>query len=443
MTALLLGILITSVAYSLTGSPARIENYGSISYSEVIAPSGSAHDVQATVDAVAAIGGGTVRIPAGNFTFNINASHLGIDNQPKGVNIPGGVNVIGAGNNQTILYCPITGWDSGVNNPYAWTFFCLDGSNGKPIRISGIYFQGSINYTVDAGNTVAGENANLAAIGESGVTNFRIDHCTFIDFNNVAIATGNVYTYYSNPNGNCGVIDHCIFDNPYKDVYWNYTGFYPIWGYGIITGGSGWLTGAWRPYTELFGKYEHDIIFIEDSSFARCRHAIAGSGQGSEGFAVIRHCNFTDNINEYMCSFVDVHPGGRGYEVYNNTLIDVPCDYRSSATTTGYHNRGVYPGGGSGLIYNNTIVNCNLGIGLNNQGVGTDETWKINGYWIWGNTFTNVATNFSAPGNDPWPIRENIEYFLRAPSQAQDGFTYTPIAYPFPFSQYGISNISP
>lgn len=442
MIALLLGILITSVAYSSISFSVSLRNGGNISLSEIIAPSGSAHDIQAAVNSVAAAGGGTVRIPAGNFTFNIDSGHIGVNNQPCGVSVPGGVNIFGAGNNQTVLYCPISGWDSGANNPYAWFMFCLDGSNNKPIRISGIYFQGSINYTVDAGNTVAGENANLAAIDENGVRNFRIDHCTFADFNNAAIGASNHYAY--NPSGNCGVIDNCIIDNPYKDVYWNYTGFYPIWGYGIIVGGSGWVTNAWRPVTELFGNYEHDIVYIEDCSFRRCRHCVAESGEGSEGFAVIRHCNFTDNISEYLCSFLDVHSGGRGYEVYNNTLVDFPVDYRSMPIgdpDIGYYfNRAIYPKGGSGLAYNNTIINCKLGIGLTDGGQSSNSTWWISGFWIWNNTFMNVSTSFSADNNSPGPILPDQQYYLRAPNQAQDGFTYMPIAYPFPFSQYGIPN---
>jgi hypothetical protein len=442
MTALLLGILITSVAYSLTSSSVIIGNSGHISSSEVTALSGSAPDVQAAVNSVAAAGGGTVRIPAGNFTFNINGSRIGVDNQPYGVQVPGGVNVIGVGNNQTILYCPITGWDSGVNNPYAWRMFCLNGANNKPIRISGILFQGSINYTgVSTG--VAGENANLVAIVENGVRNFRIDHCTFIDFTNAAIYTTN--NFVSNPSGNCGVIDHCIIDNPYKDVYHNYTGVFPLWAYGIVVGGNGWNTGAWRPYTEVFGNYEHDITYIEDCSFRRCRHCVAEAGSGSEGFAVIRYCNVTDNILEYYASFLDVHPGGRGYEVYNCTLTDVLADYRSfnvgDPDIGHYYNRGCFPCGGSGLIYNNTIVNCRTGIGLTDENQNINSTWWINGWWIWDNTMINVYEPYNFDTGHPGPILQEQQYFLHAPNASQ--FTYTAMAYPFPFSQYGISNTSP
>lgn len=445
--ALILWILILPIAYSLSRSPPveiKFANNGDISLQQVIALSGSAHDVQAAVDAVATAGGGTVHVPAGNFTFNIDPGHIGVNNQPCGVSVPGGVNIFGVGNNQTILHCPISGWDSGANNPYAWSMFCLDGSNNEPIRISGIYFQGSVNYSVDAANTMAGENANLAAIDENGVRNFRIDHCTFVDFNNKAIGTSNIYNY--NPSGNCGVIDHCVFDNPYKDVYWNYTGVHPIWGYGIIIGGSGWVTGAWRPVTELFGNYEHDIIYIEDCSFRRNRHCVSETGEGAEGFAVVRYCNCTDNISEYLCSFLDVHPGGRGYEVYNNALIDVLADYRSfqpgDPDIGHYYNRGVFPAGGSGLVYNNTIVNCNIGIGLTDAGATNSTTW-INGFWIWSNSFTNVAIPLYIDSNNPGPIVENQQYYLHAPNLAQDGFTYTPIAYPFPFGQYGVPDASP
>ena len=53
----------------------------------------------------------------------------------------------------------------------------------------------------------------------------------------------------------------------------------------------------------------------------------------------------------------------------------------------------------------------------------------MNDLWIWGNTFENVATPFH---NADGYYVENVNYFLRAPNQAQDGFTYTPYIYPHP-----------
>lgn len=420
----------------------------------VTAGSGSVTDIQAAVNAASAAGGGDVYIPAGNWTFNINQSKICINNEPCGVQIPGGVNLFGAGNNQTILYCPLTGWDSGAYNPYGWSMFVLEGSNNKPIRISGIYFQGNINYTLQSiqwwngtayiPEIAGGENANLVAISEYGVKNFRIDYNTFIDFDNTAIGADN--NYVQNPEGNRGVIDHNVIDNPYKDVYWNYTGQYPIWAYGIIVGGDSPSAMAWRPLSEVLGKYENDVVYIEDNSFRRCRHDIAGVGSGSGGWYVARHNYFTDNILEHLGSFVDNHGGGRGFEVYNNTFVDVPADYRSLPDHWGqYLNRGVNPRGGSGVIFNNTIINCNQGVGLTND-QDVNSKWRLHDFWVWNNTFVNVNSNISVSTqtygfNDSLPyynftyvINESVDYFLRAPNQTLDGFTYIPYPYPHPLT---------
>ena len=402
VSLILLGTFLSSVFSSVTNS-ASIANTGKISTKQVYAKSGSSADIQAAVDAVAAAGGGTVYVPAGNFSFHIPPDRYGINNRQAGVIVQGGVNVIGAGIGQTIL--------TGIDYAGDCRMFLLDGSNNKPIRISGISFKG----------LVVDENTNCISggIDETGVRDFRIDHCSFEDFAGFGVGTTNNYVH--NPTGNCGVIDHCTFDNPYKAV-WEARGDRAMWGYGIIVGGNG--QGSWDPdWKQFFGQYRHDIIYIEDCSFTRCRHCIAGNSQDS-AFYVVRFCNLTEMMPRTYGSYVDVHGGSQGVEAYGNTVIN-------SGATDG---TGIAPRGGFSLIYNNTVKDIpGAGAGIKLVNDQSISTYRLNGAWVWNNTFVNVTTPFDTAPN-AFPIRENIEYFLRAPTQAQDGFTYTPYPYPHPLA---------
>jgi len=422
MTALLLGILITSVAYSLTDSSVIIQNNGGISYSEVIAPSGSAHDVQATVDAVAAIGGGTVRIPQGDFVFN----PPGVANG-KGVSVPIGVNIIGAGKGVTILRESI---DVAATYSVKTFMFYLGWTpdTRKTNRISGISFIG--NATSDSDDKVG--------IFIEGRKDFRVDNCAFQDFPSQAVYI----------RGSRGVIDHCDFDNPYKDSFppksdpdgqpW------AVWGYGIIVLGSGGAE-SWVTDTSTFlGVYDtwgtgHPPVYIENCNFTRCRHAIASN---TNGFYVSRFNNFT-TATPY--GQIDVHggnPGGRGMESYNNTF-DLSDESYSFGQDAAFQLRG-----GGGVVFNNTVI---FNASYTNRAVWllleTTPPWDIHQLYVWNNT-ARYTSGTLVDFDSKMVIAEgaailNVDYFLRAPNQAQDGFTYMPIAYPFPFSQYGISNTSP
>jgi hypothetical protein len=429
-------LLTTTLVSSTLVVNAPLQSYGGIynaAGGDAYASSGSAPDIQAAVNLVASHGGGTVHIPAGNFTFNINQNNIGINNYPVGVQIPGGVNVIGAGQGLTILYCPLTGWKSSGGDPqtvYLNTMVVGDGTNNRPIRISGITFIGSVDQSFGADDDLHA----LSGISLYGVRDFRIDHCQFLDFTQHAIGTDN--NYVQNPSGNCGVIDHCTIDNPYKDTFLANTGNIALWGYGIQVGG-GFPTEPWNPnWSQFFGQYRHDITYIEDCTISRCRHAVAGEPQ-NYGFYVLRHCTLIDMVQAGYGSYHDSHGGSQGSECYDNTIINTPVDNRS---TTGshwgeYEGIGFYPRGGFGLFYNNTIQNFQVGSAIT---LANDQSaWafaRLNGVWIWGNNYMNCTTQLTLmPG--AFTITENVEYFLRAPSQAQDGFTYTPYVYPHPLTQ--------
>jgi len=431
---LLVVITVPSIVYSSLVSTVTIPTSGVISGSEVTALSGSAHDIQAAINVVAASGGGTVHIPAGNFTFNIvSDGFMSISNQRCGVQVPGGVSIIGAGNNQTILNVPVDAWDSANHGTYVKNYmFVLNGQNNKPIRISGIYFQGSVDYT---GGPTTDTYAKLSAVCAYGVRDYRIDHCTFMDFTDMAILTTN--NYVRNPQGNCGLIDHCIIDNPYKDVYLARTGGNPLWGYGIVVGGDENYPTFNPDYTQYFGQYHHDITYIEDCTIARTRHAVAGGSQ-SNAFYVLRYSTLTDMIVAGYASYQDVHGGGEGAECYGNTIINTPADYRSGYSSGDYIGIGFYSRGGFALYHDNTIRNFQNGQGIvlaNDQSAYAE--YRTRNVWIWNNNYVNCETQVGTAPN-AFPIRENIEYFLRAPTQAQDGFTYVPYQYPFPLTSEGM-----
>lgn len=370
--ALIFVFLIVSVASPALIDTISINSHGTIS-NEVTVPSGTAADIQAAVNQMDSMGGGTVHLPAETFYFN-----------DETVQIPGGVNVIGAGIENTILQ---------QNKPATFnTMFYLDGDN---IRVSGIEFKGLMESS-DIG-------VDGSAIQVRSGIDFRIDHCKFIDFPDVAIGVSSGSTRVIR-----GVIDHNIFDNPYKDEYPS-----SVWGYGIVISSS--ITQDWDDdITHFLGKYEtiptiFPTVYIEDNVFDRTRHAVASN---QLGWYVFRYNTASQTWN----SIVDVHGssptagGGRGCEVYGNTLIG----------TVGIGLRG-----GSGVVWNNTIQTSGADISIIKDQSGT-LLRPLNDYWIWDNGDAVVTSD----GN----YIEDQDYFLREPNQAQDGFTYTPYPYPHPLT---------
>ena len=410
----LVGILSLIPALSSLMENTTIKNIGQISATTIWAKSGTPEDIQEAVDTVATVGGGIVRIPEGNFTFNINFDQK-IFGGYAGVVVPGGVSLIGMGADKTILYCPLTGWD--YSSAERQSLIVVDGSNEKPVRISGICFQGSVNFEPGAD-----DNRALKGIYVCGVKDYRIDHCKFIDFCSAAIAVTNNYVH----KWNRGVIDHCEFDNPYKDTFLEKTGNRPYWAYGIIVGGD----YEWRDIDYYLGQYDgkKDICYIEDCSFRRCRHAVAMSA--SCAWAVVRHCYFTEMIVSYFGSYVDVHGGARGFEVYDNVIENSPTDGRSIEDPSywgKYMGVGIAPRGGAGVIFNNTLINFDVGPAIKLLNDQDNEMYRLNGFWIWDNTFINVTTQLATdPG--AFTINENDEYFL----YPKPG--YMPYPYPHPLT---------
>ena len=390
---LMMGIL--SLTYSLPTSTVVISSTGKISPNYTVnATSGSPTDIQNAINSIISHGGGTVYIPAGTYHWN-----------GQTVNLIGGVNVIGAGlagNNgassnwtqntaSTILH-------DDAPNP-SNTMFEVDGSNGKPIRISSIQFEANV--------TSDDTNGGSVCIDIYNAIDFRVDHCTFINFSDVAINVGNYINGVDR-----GIIDHCTISNPYKYVYTD-----SIWGYGIELVGQAY---SWdNNITDFLGKYEtapsgFPIVYIEDNHFSLCRHCVA-SNQGS--WYVTRY-NLIDNEYPEDYGSIDIHgaagataPGGRGLEAYNNTIVG----------TSGYnYAQAFWIRGGGGVIFNNTMRNIWYGVGLYYDGVPQGQVKDL---YIWGNTM-DKGTLINNYAN----YTENVDYFLYAKSG------YTPYPYPHPLT---------
>jgi hypothetical protein len=419
---------------------------------DVIAKSGYPQDIQEAVDQVAAAGGGTVYIPAGNWTWNNET-----------VTIPAGVNVIGTGlagckghednwenyTAQTILHN--TAYPAKVMFQVN-TFNPPPGTPHTPTRISGIQFE--------AKPPPIGTNdtASTVAIAIHQVYDFRVDHCTFIDFTGASISidanSGTNRSEYS-----YGVVDHCLFVQPYKTTPGSWS-----WGYGVDVFGAGgyilYTDPGWTyPVTSFFGKYGgvpgYSIVYVEDSHFRYLRH-MTTANQG--GYIVSRF-----NLEEYpACTYwiamSDVHGniaggwnnGGRGQEVYNCTFVAPTKEMLQTYTWWAGYTTAVYSRGGAALIYNNTYY----GNGKTGGGypafvtLSNGDDYYSNpsmAYWangmdcnqiyIWDNTYYNTPFMAFDYRNISYNFTENVNYFLRAPNQQQDGFTYAPYPYPHPLTK--------
>lgn len=344
------------------------------------AESGSSTDIQAAVNQIADAGG-TVYIPAGNYDFDST------------VNIPGGVNIIGDGPDNTVL---IGRGTLSINNPHG----------GFPIksdrtRVSGINFK----------NTGT-------AVSIISVVDFRIDNCIFDGRPNrggYIVNIGYRYTY-SKPRG---VIDHCSF----YDV-----------DYGVHIGPQ-----LWDPPEERGIKYTGtvDTVFIEDCHFEDVGH-VGASFSGSH--YVVRHSTI-------VRSTIDAH--GPGYEYIWDWKGDRGggnFQFRAGRCVEIYENAfagpgwtGIKPRGGSGFIFNNVISNLSHAVILEMEAGSynaTNGTYPAldqpHDFWIWNNMLENVGDNVYIYSSYPDFVQQDRDYFLREPTMELDGFVYRPYTYPHP-----------
>jgi len=451
--AFIIAILAGSYFSYATINSVVISNSGTISSLAVItAKSGSPADIQSAVNQVAGIGHGlgTVIVPAGIWNWTTQT-----------VTVPAGVNIIGtglAGNDghpnyvdytpQTIINYTVASSTTVIN-----TMFVIEGMPGDtantyaPTRISGIEFAVTAPSTGTVENTRAQGSGDCPIVIEQ-VYNFRVDHCTFINWGTSVFANAGDSGNYTST---CyGVVDHCTFSCPYKMN--NPGGTDWLWGYGVYAQGNAWHTSTYTtgwtlPISDFYGYYgprpSYTIVYTEDCHFTYMRHC-TDTMEG--GYSCSRF-----NLEQYpACAYevgmTDGHgnqyggwlAGGRGMEVYNNTFVADTSAQLAAYSWWDGNNLGVQLRGGAGLIYNNKFIgNGHTGetAGLVYLSMGDDTGryyWNcgmdVNQTYIWNNSVTGGGSVVSADS----PITLNQNYFLTSPSQAPAGykFTYTTYAYP-------------
>jgi hypothetical protein len=338
-------------------------------------------DIQESCDLVEANGGGIVYLPSGE------ALHDGR------LRIPDGISLIGNGTESTI-----------VENAQFIINTDHYGKLEKPLRLTGIYFKTDTYIEI------------------RGCRDFRIDHCKIEADGGSAIT---VSTSYS------GLIDHCDISAT---------------NYGIVVthGLTDRHPADWVQNTSaLLGSSE--AIYIEDNVFSNYHHATVGH---ANAHYVVRYNTFSAG-GPSPGHAVDAHGAGyanasdpndlgtRLVECYNNVFHapDYPSNWKAVAIR-----------GGSAVVFNNEFINWRNGVVITLE--SDASTYHSDTYphdiWIWDNThneyegwesevFVTSNMNNHTPLLSEDYIREDNEYFLRAPSESTDGFTYNSYTYPHPF----------
>jgi hypothetical protein len=234
-----------------------------------------------------------------------------------------------------------------------------------------------------------------------------------------------------------GVIDHCNYDNPYKNnlTMGDYTK--RLWGYGAGFEGDDftWISNL----DSILGKYDTnpDVVYIEDCNFRRHRHEIAANGGAHY---VARHNTFTEMLISWYASYLDAHgsTGGGGrvgtrlVEIYDNLIINSPTDNRS-LNPDDYYALGYYLGigvkirGGAAMIFNNTFRNFQRGYGsIQLASDATNPICRPNDIYIWGNTYVSCTDQLVVDQSGSYSITEGVNYYQYARSG------YVPYPYPHP-----------
>jgi hypothetical protein len=214
------------------------------------------------------------------------------------------------------------------------------------VQISGIRFEGI--------SAPSSRGKGVGVLVED-VEDFRIDHSYFSHMGFAGIRV----------NGESrGVVDHCAFDAEFKPAIGTD-------GYGVAVYGTETIAGV------PFGTADTTMraVFIEDSSFAECRHAAAANKGGRY---VFRHNHVIDGV---VAHAVDAHGaefssqiGTEWIEVYDNTIEQ---DHHSAPH---YDRWAVRLRGGKGLVWNNTFHGYKVGVELTQQ--TSEPTGPV---FVWGN----------------------------------------------------------
>jgi hypothetical protein len=399
----------------------------------VTANSGSAKDIQAAVDEVAAAGGGEVHVPEGEFNF------VEVGEPWQTVDIPAGVSLFGApterdANGQVIEWKTILVMPYDVP-PLGWVYevwwFSITGDKTISSRFSDIRLVGYRSIDPDSKSMIKG-------ILVDGVKDFRIDHVCLEH-----TCAGGITIWRS-----CGVVDHCKLFNIYgNDDLANY--FNGNLGYGIEVQYD-WVV-SFEPTMSVLGQYTSYSTYIEDCYLSRWRHCVS-AGHGAH--YVFRYNTINKDPGHFS---LDVHGlrddpatlpnsgGTRCAEFYENHLINAV-----SEPEVGEDIRAVLQnGGGCGVWFNNYIDDTYKPgtMQLYPEDYYASEVWHLKDFYLWSKLgawttipdgvpsgFTadrNVLADWTRPaGNSTDPNYPNVD-----PAWSIAG--YHPYPYPHPLTLPG------
>ena len=431
ISVIVLGIFSLLPAISLSIINVVIESSGVIS-TGAYARSGSAEDIQAAVDWVAATEGiGNVYIPAGTFNF------VEVGEPWMTIEIPAGVNLFGAPTErdsdgqvvewQTVLTMP---FEAPSDVEATTRFFRIAGTQNpdKSSRFSDIKLVGYREINPDSTTLYRG-------VVVEDVLNCRVDHCSFRNLgeSGVDFSVGEYGMWGRKEYGRTftsGVVDHCSFVNtagvPYgSDGTW-YT---RTVGYGVSMSRGSHCEEWDENIQNVFGQYTPYTVFIEDCHFERWRHCVCG-GTGSHW--VLRHSTVS---KDFGYGSVDSHGqahinsdgrvivGCRAAEIYDNQFVN-PVNEPPYSGLDVFWQRG-----GAGLFFNNTLSGYDEAVSLSQEAPDTIEKCQIKDTYVWNNVLGG-AQEITVWYGDSNPIEEGVDYFLHAPQT----FTYEPYPYPHPLT---------
>ena len=404
------------------------------------AASCSASDIQSAIDTSITNGGGVITIPACDYTNSWGAA----DDIVVNTNTP--FYIRGSGSGTTKI-----GYSNSVTHSgWMWEFI---GSGFK--ELSGIYLEGNNSATTYA---VGGWIKIYSTGGAAGPTDAIIHdvETKYFDARSTFCHTNNLVVYDN-------TFGQILDGNDYQfDVYdlanvdWEADG---------ISFPTDFGTNNFNVFFEdntIYGSHHTVSTFVRAKVVFRYNSVIidpdqlTGDNQGNldahePGYGTCSSDGITD-ANSY-------YHGGQAYEIYNNTFTRTGAEIGQ-----GY---AVRIRSGSSIITANSVNNQNDGLTLvlDNNSTGTLCT-AGNSYpqdhiiptdtpscdsgqgccdmpdntYIWGNTYSGNGDNFTTECGGSFvgvcadALAENAEYFLRAPTQVDDGFTWTAYTYPHPLT---------
>lgn len=263
------------------------------------------------------------------------------------IELPEGVNVMGAGMARTIL-CRDPIRCQNQENPIFQV--SGDGGGGATTRISNIAFVG-VPRDLDRGWDIG--------IRIRGSALFRVDHCYLQDFGLAGIQVSGE---------SVGVIDNCLFVDNYKPSIGNV-------GYGVLV----LRDNHWEEDMKI-GTAE--ATFVENCRFVGSRHAIAANGGAHY---VFRHNDVADNAAGHA---VDAHGpccgsdrGTRCVEIYENTIRKPQRN----------EDLGIMIRGGGGVVFDNVFEGypSPLVIAVEDADTECSKPYprldQVGDLWFWGN----------------------------------------------------------